>query len=630
MMLAVWAFCAMTVRADQDMYAEAQTFDTSPDSWIGRYVAGIDRLQADNPHLMRTYLQWATDPVDGRYWDAEHIGKWLEIATLSWRRTKSPEVRALIDEAVTKLASAQLPNGYLGSYAPRLRFYVIDWQKSTGPVAPFDLWCNLTTQIGLLDVYDATGSETALKIARANMDLVIETFGKGRADLLKVMHNRGQGPLVAILPAARLFAIDRNPKYADFCRHIMAQFGRPQSLPVRIVESADAPASELLLNEPERVTDDGLKHCEFELIMRGLLRFYRASGEKAALNTSEAVFSRIYAPLLPTLCVGGYGNPDTASPVVHHRQPVETCDIPPALRWWHDAFLLTGRPQYLHAIERTLYNQLLAHHRPVGYHLGFDSMAPVDFSGALLEKRYRASIPDWRQNCCLSMGALGLEWIPSAAVLTSGSSVVVNLYMPGVFDAGGFRLRQKTDYPAEGEVKITVESASASPSAITLRIPEWAAGAAVQVNAEAPVDAKPGSLHELRRAWKAQDVIALRMPMPLQIIPVPGAKGRLVRLERGPLVLAASQRHNGKLDLRKVAISSGGSTLTRVKQTNFDDEALALWETDAIDTSQQPGKQVKIRLCALSDAGWTLGRAKQDPYIVHFVATGAETPSGQP
>jgi DUF1680 family protein len=578
------------------------------DGWIGRYVQGAEQRHVLDPQVGETYLAWVEEREDTSCWHAEHIGKWLESAMLVWRRTRSATLLARIDGLVDRLLAMQGEDGYLGSYRDGLRFQQLDWNAEPARMdARFDLWCHLMIITGLLDHHEAAVRPRSLASARKAGDLVARIFGDGRQDLTRIMHNRGQGPLTAILPMARLYGLTGEARYAEFCSYCTRQFGRPWTLPIRMVEDPAASATAVLVHEPARQQDDGLKKCELELTMRGLLELHRHTGERKLLATSSAVFQRLYQPILPTLAVSGYLlDPAVDVPVVHHNPQVETCDIPPAMRWWSEAFRQTGEVRFLDAVERSLYNQLLAHHRPEGGHTGFDTRAPTDRDGGLMSKTWSDDTCVWRENCCLSMGALGLCWVPSTVAFAGPEGIVVALYASGTStcQVGGseVRITQQTTYPVGGEVRLRIDASQPQRFRLQLRIPAWAAGATVRINGAEPSACAPGTLHAIERTWQPGDTVVLSLPMAIRSTPLSGPAGRVL-IERGPLVLAAPRRLNEGLQLPMVR--SGAACSVAVA-----DDGQTVFSIAGDRAGPAP-----LRLTALSQAG--TGGA-EDPYVAVF------------
>jgi hypothetical protein len=103
---------------------------------------------------------------------------------------------------------------------------------------------------------------------------------------------------------------------------------------------------------------------------------------------------------------------------------------------------------------------------------------------------------------------------------------------------GGVRVKlaEETDYPFRETVRITVSPEKAIPFPLLLRIPVWAAGAAVMVNGKgARAAVVAGSYTRLEQVWEPGDVVEVRLPMKPRAV---RGFNESVSLERGPLVFA--------------------------------------------------------------------------------------------
>lgn len=127
----------------------------------------------------------------------------------------------------------------------------------------------------------------------------------------------------------------------------------------------------------------------------------------------------------------------------------------------------------------------------------------------------------------------------------SNEGIFINLYGSNVLDTelsdgSRVRLRQQTDYPWNGEIRITIEDAPASQLSIFLRIPGWANSAGVTVNGTLiGRNLKAGKYFQIKRTWSANDLIELVLPMPVQLIeanPLAEEIRNQVAIKRGPIV----------------------------------------------------------------------------------------------
>jgi hypothetical protein len=120
------------------------------------------------------------------------------------------------------------------------------------------------------------------------------------------------------------------------------------------------------------------------------------------------------------------------------------------------------------------------------------------------------------------------------AVLYMGNRATVPL------KDGKVQLKEKTKYPWDGDVEITVEPERSFAFDVNLRIPGWCrVEPGLTVNGEKTAAAVDRGYVRLSRTWKAGDVIKLSLPMPVERVyadsHVRADVGR-VALQRGPVV----------------------------------------------------------------------------------------------
>ena len=96
-------------------------------------------------------------------------------------------------------------------------------------------------------------------------------------------------------------------------------------------------------------------------------------------------------------------------------------------------------------------------------------------------------------------------------------------------------VREQTEYPFRGHVRITVDPSSQVAFPLRLRIPAWASGASIRINGQAAQNPEAGTFTKIDRTWKAGDVVEVEMPMQPRL--ARGYNGS-ASIERGPLVFS--------------------------------------------------------------------------------------------
>jgi DUF1680 family protein len=116
-----------------------------------------------------------------------------------------------------------------------------------------------------------------------------------------------------------------------------------------------------------------------------------------------------------------------------------------------------------------------------------------------------------------------------------------NVFDGELADGRKLKLTQKTNYPWDGKVLITIDKVDTGYEfSILLRIPAWAKKANVTVNSRAIKDRyTPSSYTTITRKWAAGDIVELNMPMHVRMImadPLVEQTRNQVAVMRGPLV----------------------------------------------------------------------------------------------
>ena len=229
--------------------------------------------------------------------------------------------------------------------------------------------------------------------------------------------------------------------------------------------------------------------------------------------------------------------------------------------WNARLFELHGDAKYVDVFERTLYNGLLS---------GVSLDGTKFFYPNVLESDGTQERSPWFGcACCPGNITRFLPSVPGYVYAQQGKTIYVNLYAGGTADiklddGRAIRLTQETRYPWDGAAKITVAPDKKSRFTIAVRIPGWARNEAVpgDLYRFADTNTKPVTLNvngksvplkikggyvSLTRSWKAGDVIALNLPMPVRRVvaneKVRADRGR-VALQRGPMVFCAEWPDN--------------------------------------------------------------------------------------
>ena len=186
----------------------------------------------------------------------------------------------------------------------------------------------------------------------------------------------------------------------------------------------------------------------------------------------------------------------------------ETCAAIGLALWSHRLNLLHGDAQYADVLERVIYNGVLSGIGMDGEHYFYVNPLAADGN------HHRQ--PFYACACCPTNAVRFLPSLPGYVYATSSDGIYVNLYVAGdgqiALGDTPVSIRQVTEYPWDGRIKLTVSPQTPGTFDLHLRIPGWCTQAQLSVNGE-PRESRPNrkGYVVLHREWKAGDTVDLQL-----------------------------------------------------------------------------------------------------------------------
>jgi DUF1680 family protein len=542
LLAAVWSPAADTTPAPKIAGAVPEAYVPAPfdAQEIGGALGARLAVHLEKHHLERIDLDALLAGFRKRpgshAWIGEHVGKFIDAATNTWRYTGDSRLRAKLDAAVQGLVATQLDDGYLGTYVVADRF--IDYGEAgfqPGENLPlWDVWVHKYDLLGLLNYYGQTGHEPALAASRRVGDLLAKTYGEGpgQKSIARNDWHVGMANTSVLEPMARLYRWTGEPRYLDFCRYILRAWDEPKG--PRILSTLMATG---------RVRDVA-NHKAYEMTSNlvGLLELYRATGDDTYLRPVLRAWDDIVRNRLYVTGTASWGELYRED---HHLRADgnvgEGCVTTTWMQMNLELLRLTGEARYAEELERSVSNALLAAQHPET--AGICYFVPLEG-----KKEFGAvshGIPG--VSCCTSSITRGLALVPAIAWGRRGSGIAVNLYVPGrvrlPVAEGEVTLLSTTRYPEDGAVTLQVKAPRPMRFPLSLRVPAWSKSFTATVGGEVQTGAA-GSYLEIDRTWKDGDEVEVRIDLATEVLPGGPAYPSHVGLRRGPQVLVADEAVN--------------------------------------------------------------------------------------
>lgn len=444
-----------------------------------------------------------------------HItGHLLSAYATLYAQTGSQAVKMKADSIVNGLAEVQQAygrGGYLSAFAEGL----IDRNIQGKSVwAPFYTLHKIVQ--GLIDLYQMTGNEKALEMAKGMGDWAYNKLKPLSEETRKKMIRNEFGGFNEAM--YELYALTQDERYLWVARY----FYHNEKIDPLKVGNPDLGTNHTntfipkLLGEARNYelfgANDSRKAAE--------LLFWTLVNDHAFVTGELSDKEHLFKPSEQSKHLTGYDG--------------ENCCTYNLLKLADHLFSWNPSSKIADYYERALYNHILGQQDP--------ESSMVCYFTPLQTGAYRLySTRDSSFWCCVGSGFESHVKYASSIYFHSNKDLYVNLFIPSQVDWEGTKLVQQTNFPLPSTTTITVEGNSKAFS-LRLRYPYWATKMDIKVNGK-KVKAIKGTdgYVAISRQWKAGDKVEVQLGMQLREEATKDDASK-VALVYGPIVMA------GKLD----------------------------------------------------------------------------------
>ena len=529
-------------------------------------------------------------PLRGHHAFDSDLHKAMEGALYSLQHCDDPILRQRVEDILDRILAAQQEDGYLISY-----FIVNGLDEKWDDMRLEHQMYNAGHFFEMaIEHQRLTGETKAMDAAKQFADHIDRTFGPGKR------YDVG-GHEEIELALVKLYRATGEPRYLALARFLLDERGHlhgterkpyqygPLVKPERIEGQTDAEYRRTVwhaslrwrngrmqdhkpLIEQLEATGHAVRAGYIYSAMADIARFMDAPEYERAVDHlwNDVVRHKMYVNgAVGTAQYGdeGYGDPY----LLPNRTYCESCASIAHVLWQHRMAMLKGEAKYADVMELALYNGVLAGISLAGD--GFFYQNPLQSKGSTRSNWIGLA-------CCPTNLGRIIPQVGGLAYAQGKKQLVVNLFAAGeasfkLADGTSVTLAQKTHYPWDGHVQVTVTSETTTAFDLSVRIPGWALGKPVPSDLYHFADAKvapvklklngkqikatlgkDGYVH-LKRSWKAGDIVTLDMPMPIQRV---YAHEKLkedqdkVSLMRGPIVYCVEAVDNPDGEVLRLAL----------------------------------------------------------------------------
>ncbi len=499
--------------------------------------------------------------------------KWIEGVAMFLQSGDRPELRAIAEQTIDEILAVQEPSGYLAtqfqdetvisgrlvSKKDRLTPESLDWGHED--------YCLGHMLQSAIAYYRATGETRFLDAAARFADYIAREFGPNKKPYLA-------GHPVVEMGLIELYRTTGHRRYLDLAAYVLNGDERIERPPHRVVYTfSGIPFTDRTHMQGHAVR--AMYACA------GATDYYLETGDQKYWRTLENLWQDLVNTKM--YLTGGLGarwegeSFGDAYELPNARAYSETCAAIGGMMWNWRMLAASGEARFTDVLERMLYNAV-----NVGMSLDgtlYCYANPLESPGKTDPNRHSREgttrNPWYDVLCCPPNIQRTLGSLPGYMYSTSKDGLYVHLYDNSLLDwhledGTGLKVEQKTNYPWEGTVEMTVTPATKKEFSLYLRIPGWASGAKVQVDGKTVKEGvKPGEYLPIRRRWESGDRVRLELDMTPQLViahPQVAEDFGKVAVQRGPLVYCLEQAdQSGVEQLSEVAIPVGKKTAFRTE-----------------------------------------------------------------
>lgn len=510
----------------------------------------------------------SSEPQKGPVYSDSDIYKWTEAVGFQLQGNDQPELRTTTDAMIREVVAIQEPSGYLNTYfnGDRKPLRMQYDTQTTG----HELYCIGHMLQGSIAYYRATGDPTLLDAGiRFVNDFLIPNYGP-RPDQKGIVSGHPEIEMALI----ELSRTTGDRRYVDLAGYILHGDARIPLRPQQIVYMyCGIPFTSRTKLEGHAV------RCMYACC--GATDYYLETGDQAYWKTLNVLWDDLNAHQL--YVTGGVGARAAgeafgdAYELPNAQAYGESCAAIGNMMWNWRMLSASGDAKFTDVMERALYNGINSGMSLDGRTYCYRNPLAFDPSG---ESRDRHLVDGKIRNawydttCCPPNLERTFASLSGYFYSTSNDGIYVHLYDNSEMnwhlnDGTPVRVRQATNYPWSGDVKVTVSPAMAGEFVMYVRVPGWSRKNSVKVNGKEFGGAKPGEYLAIRRQWSENDTIDLSFDMTTHLLKANPAvtedRGR-VAFQRGPIVFCMEHLdqadHSAGMNLAGYTVRLDGETTT--------------------------------------------------------------------
>ncbi len=404
------------------------------------------------------------------FWDSD-AAKWIEGLAFALEHGRDETLEAKADALIDDMCANQFENGYYNCY-----YNIYDTDKRFKIRYEHELYCLGHLIEAAVAYYHATGKDKLLGLVERYTELVYKVFYEEKsAEFVTPGHEEIELALV------KLYYTTGKKKYLELAKYFIDQKGKNDLDEKGYYPWATAHYSQDHLPVREQTTAEGhsVRAMYCYIAMADIAREY---GDEKLYNACEAILMNTAEKRM--YITGGIGSTHLGEAFTvdfdlkNEQAYTETCATLALALFCQRMTKLAPRGVYGDIAEQAMYNGSISgvsisgdgffYENPLTVDLANHGKNPATKEGERYPITQRVKVFDC--SCCPPNIMRFVNAIADFLYTTDGETLYVHHYMNSATVDGDTKIRQTTNYPSCGKVKLETEGAYKK---IAVRVPAW-------------------------------------------------------------------------------------------------------------------------------------------------------------
>lgn len=548
-----------------------------------------DRIPDTEPSHAIKNFKIAAGEAEGKFYGMvfqdSDVAKWLEAVAYSLEHFPDQKLENTADELINLLEKAQLADGYLNTY------YTVAEPDNrwTNVRDNHELYCAGHLIEAAVAYYQVTGKDKFLNVMCKYADYIVDTFGEEDS---KIYGYPGHQEIELAL--VKLYDVTGMEKYLNLSKYFIDERGRqPHYFDIEKEERKDENAffypKEYEYHQahlPVRSQEKAVGHSVRAIYMySAMAELALKTNDESLIEASKRLWNNVTSQQM--YITGGVGSEEFGESfsfdydLPNDISYTETCASIALVFWAKRMLELQIDRNYADIMEKALYNGTISGMSLDGER--FFYVNPLEVFPQAMERHSHHHVKPVRQKwfncaCCPPNLARLISSIHHYIYSKKNDQLFIHLYCgnESSIEVNNqiVNIEQKTEYPWDGKVSISINPANQSEFTIALRIPGWCDNPFLTVNGE---EMNIQSIEQngyvyISRTWKKDDSIELLLPMSVKQMkahPLVRQNIGKVALQRGPIIYCLEEIDNGE-NLQQIYVDANKNNL----DAEFDQDLL--------------------------------------------------------